>query len=120
MPIDTLGGMILRGQLAPGAAQRAERPQGADPLTPGVAVPPPPGAARDEPDFGAALERALDKVAQAQGTADAKTMAFLTGQDMPIHEVMIAVTEAELAVQMTTAIATKAIQAYQEIWRLDV
>lgn len=82
----------------------------------GIAPPTDPKA----PDFGTVLERALQGVGQAQGTADAKTMAFLQGDDIPIHDVMVAVTEAEIAVQATTAIAQKAIAAYQEIWRMDV
>lgn len=70
--------------------------------------------------FEDALDNALSAVNGAQANAGAKTMALVTGQDVPLHEVMAAVTEAELAVQLTTAIATKAIQAYQEIWRMEV
>jgi flagellar hook-basal body complex protein FliE len=33
---------------------------------------------------------------------------------------MAAATEAEIAVQMTSAIAVKAIAAYQEIWRMEI
>ena len=118
MAVDSMsgvGGLMLRSQLS------AESMRGAR-ETSGVGQGAPVGAVdeADGPGFGDALEHALGRVAAAQATADGKTVALLTGQDMPIHEVMIAVTEAELAVQTTTAVAAKAIQAYQEIWRLDV
>jgi len=123
MAVDAL--TMLRGAAADplGQSGRMLRPDALAPGAPlGGGAPSAPGAptGSDAPDFGQALERALGRVADAQATADGKTMAFLTGQDMPIHEVMIAVTEAELAVQMTTAVAAKAIAAYQEIWRLDL
>lgn len=122
MAIDTIGSMLLRGQVTPqGAAERSRGPNEMGGIgAPGSLGGVQPGGEVSGPDFGDALERALGRVGEAQATADTKTMALLTGQDMPIHEVMIAVTEAELAVQMTTAIATKAIQAYQEIWRMEV
>ncbi|MCC6620533.1 MAG: flagellar hook-basal body complex protein FliE [Deltaproteobacteria bacterium] len=119
MAVDALS--MLRGVHPNDHMEQLARPERAGPLGPigvGGGVGAPSGA--DQPDFGQALERALGRVADAQATADGKAMAFLTGQDMPIHEVMIAVTEAELAVQMTTAVAAKAIAAYQEIWRMDI
>jgi len=111
--IDALSG-ILRGAAPPtadpGAATR--RAQESMPLGPGEAQP---GG-----DFATTLRRAVQGVNAVQQTADAKAMAMVQGEDVPIHEVMIAVTEAEMSVQLTTAVASKAIQAYQEIWRMDV
>ena len=122
MAVDGIGGMMLRGQLAPqGNRPLSGQSEGGMGGAGGIGTPLVPGTPSNEaPDFGDALERALGRVQAAQSTADTKTMALLTGEDIPVHDVMIAVTEAELAVQMTTAIATKAIQAYQEIWRMDV
>lgn len=70
--------------------------------------------------FAAALESALGEIEGAQATADEKSIALVTGQDVAVHDVMASVTEAEIAVQMTTAVAAKAIQAYQEIWRMEI
>jgi len=76
-----------------------------------------PGGGRD---FAAILEEAVGGVEKSQQVADDKAIAMVSGQDIPIHEVMVAATEAELAVQLTTAVAAKAIAAYQEIWRMEV
>jgi len=71
-------------------------------------------------DFAKALQDALAEVDQTQKVASNKSLAMVSGEDIPVHEVMAAVTEAEMAVQMTTAVAAKAIAAYQEIWRMEV
>lgn len=70
--------------------------------------------------FAGALEKALEDLEGVQSVADNKSLALVTGQDVPVHEVMAAVTEAEIATQLTTAVAARAIQAYQEIWRMEI
>lgn len=70
--------------------------------------------------FAGVLAKALDGVNAVHNTADTRAMDMVQGKDVPIHDVMAAVSEAEIAVQLTTAIAAKAIAAYQEIWRMDV
>lgn len=70
--------------------------------------------------FAGALEKALGDLEGVQSVADNKALALVTGQDVPVHEVMASVTEAEIATQLTTAVASKAIQAYQEIWRMEI
>lgn len=71
-------------------------------------------------DFAAELMDALKEVNQVQLEADDKATAFVRGEDIAVHQVMAAMTRAELSVQLTTAVASKAVQAYQEIWRIDV
>ena len=70
--------------------------------------------------FEAALSSAVGELQGAQAVADAKSMALMRGDDIAVHDVMASVTEAEIAVQLTTAVAAKAIQAYQEIWRMEI
>jgi len=70
--------------------------------------------------FEAALSSAVGELQGAQAVADAKSMALMRGEDIAVHDVMASVTEAEIAVQLTTAVAAKAIQAYQEIWRMEI
>ncbi|MBL8783505.1 MAG: flagellar hook-basal body complex protein FliE [Deltaproteobacteria bacterium] len=70
--------------------------------------------------FEAALSSAVGELQGTQAVADAKSMALMRGEDIAVHDVMASVTEAEIAVQLTTAVAAKAIQAYQEIWRMEI
>ena len=70
--------------------------------------------------FESALESAIGELEGAQKTADDKSIALVTGENIALHEVMASVTEAEIAAQLTTAVAARAIQAYQEIWRMEI
>lgn len=112
MAIDGLSAALRGGQMAQGEARGIGAP--------GAPRAPSSGTATGGTDFAKALEDAIGEVDQKQHVADSKSMALIRGEEIPIHDVMAAVTEAELAVQMTTAIAAKAIAAYQEIWRMEV
>ena len=78
-----------------------------------------PNATR-EGGFSAALEKAAGELEAAHGVADQRSLDLVMGRDVAVHDVMAAVAEAEIATQMTTAVAVKAIQAYQEIWRMEI
>lgn len=73
-----------------------------------------------EGGFAAALEKAAGELEAAHGVADQRSLDLVMGRDVAVHDVMAAVAEAEIATQMTTAVAVKAIQAYQEIWRMEI
>lgn len=70
--------------------------------------------------FAGALEKAVGELEATHATADQRSLDLVMGKEVAVHDVMAAVTEAEIAVQMTTAVAVKAIQAYQEIWRMEI
>ena len=74
------------------------------------------GAAGAVPDFGAGL----DAVSKATQHADALGQQVATGQLQDIHQFMAASTKASLAVELTVAIRNKAVEAYQEIMRMQV
>jgi len=73
-----------------------------------------------EGSFANLLDRAVGELEASLSVADKKSLDLVMGQDVAVHDVMAAVTEAEIAVQMTSAVAVKAIQAYQEIWRMEI
>jgi|JI10StandDraft_1071094.scaffolds.fasta_scaffold1116102_2 flagellar hook-basal body complex protein FliE len=73
-----------------------------------------------EVGFADALEKAAGELEAAHGIADQRSLDLIMGRDVAVHDVMAAVAEAEIATQMTTAVAVKAIQAYQEIWRMEI
>jgi len=113
--IDGLTAALRGGQMSQGEARGIGAPG-----APGAPRSPSSGTATGGSDFAKALEDAIGEVDDKQRVADSKSMALIRGEDIPIHDVMVAVTDAELAVQMTTAVAAKAIAAYQEIWRMEV
>jgi flagellar hook-basal body complex protein FliE len=85
------------------------------PAAPGAATPARPAA----PGFGEALRSGLAEVSQLEHAADATTQAVATG-DAQIHDLMIATTKAQLGVEMLVQVRNRAVEAYQEIMRLQV
>ena len=69
--------------------------------------------------FGGALSRALEGVVQSGHDADAKSMQAIAGTG-DLTDVVAAVSRAELALQTTTAIRDRVVQAYQDIMRMPI
>lgn len=70
--------------------------------------------------FGEALGRTLQDVSNLEHTADAMVEDVATGGSTKIHEVMVATTEAALAVDMMVHVRDRALEAYHEIMRLQL
>ena len=70
--------------------------------------------------FGDALSEALDATNDVQVEADNTVEAFVGGEEMPVHQVMLALSKADASMRLATAVTSKAISAYQEIARLQV
>ena len=70
-------------------------------------------------DFAAMLAGGLQKVEAAQDRADNLAVQAATGQLADVHEYMIAANEAQLTTQLTAAVRNKAIEAFNEIMRLQ-
>lgn len=66
------------------------------------------------------LNNALDKVNRIQHQADTTISKFSTGEIEDIHQVMIAVEEANLALQLTIQVRNKILESYREIMRMQV
>ncbi|HAN94590.1 MAG TPA: flagellar hook-basal body complex protein FliE, partial [Firmicutes bacterium] len=62
---------------------------------------------------------ALREVDQLQHQSDVALSKLLTGE-IEFHDAMITVEKANLALQLTMAIRTKLIEAYQDIMRMQV
>ena len=71
-------------------------------------------------DFGQMLMDVLKEVNSAQQEARTKQNAFMTGQPVEIHDVMIAMEKAGTAMQLTVQVRNKLLEAYQEISRMQV
>lgn len=70
-------------------------------------------------DFGAALSQALHGAIDAGHAADVLSAQALTGHGN-ITDLVTAVSKAELALQTTTAIRDRMVQAYQDIMRMPI
>ncbi len=70
--------------------------------------------------FGGVLEQALDTVNDMQTRADRLTEKLATGEVRDIHQVMIAVEQVNIALQLTMQVRNKVIESYQEIMRMQV
>lgn len=72
-----------------------------------------------EPGFREALRSALEKVNDLQIQSDVAYQQLIAG-DIEFHDAMIIAEQASLALQLTMAIRSKVIEAYQEIMRMQV
>lgn len=70
-------------------------------------------------DFQSHLREALSEVNTLQHQGDVAFSQLLTG-DIEFHDAMIIVEKANLALQLTMAVRTKLLEAYQEIMRMQV
>ena len=70
--------------------------------------------------FGDFFSGALDSVAAKENAADEMVARLAAGDDVQLHEVAIATTEAALAVEMLVTVRDQAVQAYQQIANLQL
>ncbi|SFL78075.1 flagellar hook-basal body complex protein FliE [Halanaerobium salsuginis] len=73
-----------------------------------------------EKPFADFLKEKLGEVNNLQKNSEAMTASFAAGETDNIHDVMIAAEKAKIAVNLTTAVQNKVIDAYNEIMRLQV
>ncbi|MFC0296223.1 flagellar hook-basal body complex protein FliE [Geobacillus jurassicus] len=89
-------------------------------LTMASAVSPPAKPAEVQKQFAAFFKEALSRVNEAQIQADALTEKLVRGENVQLHDVMIAAQKASIALQLTIEIRNKAIEAYQEMMRIPL
>jgi flagellar hook-basal body complex protein FliE len=71
------------------------------------------------PDFGSMVAQGLQKLQDAQNTADDLAVQAATGQLADVHDYVIAATQANLATSLTVAIRNRALDAFNEIMRMQ-
>lgn len=70
--------------------------------------------------FSSILKNSIEKVNQTQIESDRLTEKLITGKDVDLHQVMIASQKASITTQLTLEIRNKAVEAYQEMMRMQV
>jgi flagellar hook-basal body complex protein FliE len=77
-------------------------------------------SASSGPSFGQMLQSALGQVSGLQDHAAQMATSFAQGKTGDIHSVMIASQQATMALQLTTQIRNKAVEAYQAIMQTSM
>ncbi len=70
--------------------------------------------------FGSALDHAIGQVDEAQKAAAGQVNAFIAGEQENLHEVIIAMNQAEIYLQMMTEVRNRMLETYQELMRMQV
>ncbi|UMG92959.1 flagellar hook-basal body complex protein FliE [Nocardioides sp. TF02-7] len=106
MPIDPTAGIV--GPLGPTG------PAGIDRSTLAPAAP------TDGAGFGELLLDGLDRLEGLTDRADGLAVDAATGRLENVHDYTIAASEASVATQLTVAVRNKAVEAFNEILRMQV
>lgn len=72
------------------------------------------------PTFAATIGDGLASVNQSVTAADAATRALAAGEDIPVHDVMIALEEARVDMQMVVQVRNRLLSAYHDIVTMQV
>lgn len=70
--------------------------------------------------FAGILQDALDTVSQTAADASKQSLGLLTGETENIHSVVLATEKADLALRLTLQVRNKALDAYNEIMRMQL
>ncbi len=79
-----------------------------------------PAAETATSDFGDLLGQAINRLAETENRADTLINKLAAGEDVEIHQVMLAMQEADITFQVALQTRNKLIDAYQEIMRMQV
>lgn len=70
--------------------------------------------------FSKVLGEAVNKVNDTEINSNNKIEALIKGEDVSIHEVMLAMQESQLSLQALIEVRNKTVEAYQEINKLQL
>ena len=69
--------------------------------------------------FGDALSGAIDNLQQLQGTSDKLAVQAVTGNLDDIHDATLASTRAQVTLELVAGVRNKAVDAFNEIMRMQ-
>lgn len=76
--------------------------------------------ARQGTSFMDHLKDSIGDVNQMQKTADKMAMETASGKNENLHETMLAATQAEIGFNLMVQLRNRALEAYQEVMRMQV
>jgi len=71
-------------------------------------------------NFSEMLSNAVSKISELEQDSAAKQLSFSRGENVELHEVVIAMEKASIAMELVMALRNKIVDAYQEIMRMNV
>lgn len=71
-------------------------------------------------DFGQVLGNAINMLSQKETTANQAIASLAAGEDVELHQVMMAMQEADISFQLALEVRNKIVDAYQEVMRMQV
>jgi flagellar hook-basal body complex protein FliE len=77
-------------------------------------------AAKPAAGFADMLGQAVNQLQAISNNADSKVNAMATGQNVDLSDVMLALQSESLAMSLTTQVRNKAVEAYQEVFRMQM
>lgn len=77
-------------------------------------------AAKPAAGFADMLGKAIGQLQGVSDTANAKVNAMATGQDVNLSDVMLALEAESLTMSLATQVRNKAVEAYQEVFRMQM
>ena len=77
-------------------------------------------AAKPASGFGDIVAKAVEAASEAEKQADAIAQDIAIGGDSSVQDLMVAMTKAELGIDLLVQMRNKAVEAYQEIMRMQV
>jgi flagellar hook-basal body complex protein FliE len=86
---------------------------------PGTTRPVPETGSGDE-GFASSVRKALESVSAAERQADAIAVDIASGGNTGVHELMVATAKASLSVDLLVQVRNRAVEAYQEIMRMQI
>jgi flagellar hook-basal body complex protein FliE len=78
------------------------------------------GASSPAGAFGSMLTQQLSNLNELQNTAASQSQALATGQATDVTQVVADVEKAALAMQLATQVRNKAVDAYNELFRIQI
>ncbi len=108
--IEGVAGVAPLAVTAPGAAQALGAATSGQAST---------AASSASGDFAAVLGRVADGLAAQQQTADDLSVQAVTGQLDDVHDYTIAATQAQLALELTATLRDRAVEAFNDIMRMQ-
>ena len=78
------------------------------------------GGAKSRDGFGSVMNDLIGQVNQSQAKADQMVESLALGEPVEVHQVMIALNEASNALNLTLQVRNKALEAYQDVMRLQI
>lgn len=75
---------------------------------------------KEEVEFSNILEKTISDVNNSQLVSNDKIDKFIKGEDVSVHEVMVAMQEAQMSMQLLVEARNKVVEAYQELNRLSL